>query len=59
MQKKFLRVREINDVFSLSRSTVYKAIKEGELKVYRPNKRDFLLKTEEIEEWIETKATEV
>jgi excisionase family DNA binding protein len=54
--KPFLKVREAAEIFGIGRNLLYEAIKKRELKAYRPNCRDFLLKAAEIEQWIETKV---
>jgi len=55
MEKTFLKVKEATKLYSIGRDTLYNAIKKGELKAYKPNGRDFLLKVIEIEQWIESK----
>lgn len=54
--KTFMKIREAAKFFSIGRGTLYKAIHNGELKAYKPNRRDFLLKISEVEKWIETKV---
>jgi excisionase family DNA binding protein len=51
----FIKVREASKRFCIGINLLYKAIHEKELKAYKPNGRDFLLKTSEIEAWIESK----
>lgn len=51
-----MKVKEVSKYFSIGRYSLYKAIHSGELRAYKPNGRDFLLKVSEIEEWIKTKA---
>lgn len=55
--KTFMKIREAAKFFSIGKWTLYRAIHSGELRAYKPNGRDFLLKVSEIEEWIKTKAT--
>lgn len=52
--KTFMKIREAAK--SIGKWTLYRAIHSGELRAYKPNGRDFLLKVSEIEEWIKTKA---
>ena len=54
--KTFMKIREAAKFFSIGKWTLYKAIHSGELRAYKPNGRDFLLKVSETEEWIKTKA---
>lgn len=53
--KTFLKVKEAVKLFSIGRDCIYNAIRKGELKAYRPNGRDYLLKVSDIELWIESK----
>ena len=53
MQKTFLKVKEAASVYGVGRNCIYNAIHRGELRAYKPNGRDYLLKTSEIEAWIE------
>jgi excisionase family DNA binding protein len=53
--KPFLKVREAASIYSIGRALIYAAIQKKELKAYKPNGRDFLLKVEELEKWIESK----
>lgn len=54
--KTFMKIREAAKFFSIGKWTLYRTIHSGELRAYKPNGRDFLLKVSEIEEWIKTKA---
>lgn len=56
--KPFIKVREAAEIFGIGRNLLYEAIKKKELRAYRPNCRDFLLKASEIEAWIESKVYE-
>jgi len=56
MLKTFLKVKPAAEYFSVGRDAIYKAIHNGELKAYKPNCRDFLVKVSEVQEWIESKA---
>jgi excisionase family DNA binding protein len=56
MSKSFIKVKEAVSLYGIGENIFYKAIKKGELKAYKPNCRDFLLKVTEIEQWIETKV---
>lgn len=51
--KTFLKVREAVELYGVGRDRIYSAIHNGELRAYKPNGRDYLLKTSEIEAWIE------
>jgi len=53
--KNFLTIKEAVHQYSIGKNTFYDAIHNGELKAYKPNKRDYLLKVTEIEAWIESK----
>lgn len=53
--KPFLKIKEASSVYSIGMHTLYNAISRGELKAYRPNGRDFLIKVSELESWIVTK----
>lgn len=55
MQKTFLKIKEINEIYNIGLTTLYKAVSSGELKAYRPNCRVFLIKVSELEEWIQSK----
>lgn len=52
----FLKVKEAAKVYKIGRNLLYSAIKNKEIKAFKPNCRDFLLKSTDIEKWIETKA---
>lgn len=54
--KTFLKIREAVEFYGIGKDVFYRAIHRKELRAYRPNCRDFLLKVAEIEEWIETKV---
>ena len=51
--KTFLKVREAVELYGVGRNCIYNAIHRGELRAYKPNGRDYLHKTSEIEAWIE------
>lgn len=53
--KTFLKIKEAATIYGIGRTLLYEAIHKGELKAYKPNGRDFLLKAIEIEKWIESK----
>lgn len=55
MVKPFMKIREAAAYFSVSKDVLYRAIKKGELKAYKPNGRDYLVKVIEVEKWIESK----
>lgn len=55
MEKTFLKVKEAAKQYSVGRDTLYNAIKRGELKAYKPNCRDYLIKVTELEAWIQSK----
>jgi excisionase family DNA binding protein len=55
MEKTFLKVKEATKLYSIGRDTLYNAIKKGELKAYKPNCRDYLIKVTELEAWIQSK----
>lgn len=55
MEKHFVKVKEAALIYGIGKDTFYKAIHSKELKSYKPNGRDYLLKTSEIEQWIESK----
>jgi excisionase family DNA binding protein len=57
MQKTFIKVREANKLYGIGIHTLRNAIKSKELKSYRPNRRDYLIKVTELEEWIQSKPT--
>ena len=52
--KSFIKVREAAKVYAIGRNRFYEAIHNRELRAYKPNGRDFLLKVTEIEQWIES-----
>jgi len=54
--KAFMRVKEASEHFSLGRDALYGAIKRREVKAYKPNGRDYLLKVADVERWVESKA---
>ena len=53
--KSFMKIKETEEYFSVGRYSLYNAIHLGELRAYKPNGRDFLLKVVEVEKWIESK----
>lgn len=53
--KTFIKIKEAVELYGIGKNIFYNAIHSGELKAYRPNGRDFLLKVSEIERWIESK----
>jgi excisionase family DNA binding protein len=53
--KPFLKVKEAAALFNVGRGLLYEAIQNKELKAYKPNGRDFLIKAEELEKWIESR----
>jgi len=52
-----LSVKEASKIYEKGpgTKTIYDAIASGELKCYRPNGRDFLIKAVDFTAWIETK----
>lgn len=55
MYRTFLKVKEVMKTYNIGRDTIYNAIHCGELRAYKPNRRDFLIKISELEEWIQSK----
>lgn len=55
VMKNFIKVREAVEVYGIGKDNFYNAIHSGDLRAYKPNGRDFLLKVTEIEQWIESK----
>lgn len=55
MVKPFMKVKEAASVYNVGTTRLYAAIHSKELRAYKPNCRDFLLKASEIEAWIESK----
>ncbi|MCM8900565.1 excisionase family DNA-binding protein [Caldicoprobacter algeriensis] len=55
MTKPFMKIKEAAQYFSVSKDVLYRAIKKGELRAYKPNGRDYLVKVIEVEKWIESK----
>lgn len=53
--KSFIKIKEAVKLYGIGKDVFYRAIHSGELKAYKPNGRDFLLKVIEIEQWIESK----
>ncbi|WP_407652297.1 excisionase family DNA-binding protein [Acetivibrio straminisolvens] len=51
--KTFLKVREAVELYGVGRDRIYSAIHNRELRAYKPNGRDFLIKVSELEAWIE------
>lgn len=51
----FMKVRMAVEKYHIGKCIFYDAIHNGELKAYKPNCRDFLLKVSEVEDWIMTK----
>lgn len=56
MEKHFIKVREAVKTYEIGKNVFYRAIHSKELKAYKPNGRDYLLKVSEIEQWIESKT---
>lgn len=54
----FMKVRMAVEKYHIGKGVFYDAIRSGELKAYKPNKRDYLLKSTEIEAWIESKIAQ-
>jgi excisionase family DNA binding protein len=54
--KRFMKIKEAAATYGLGVKLLYRAIHNKELKAYKPNGRDFLLKVEELENWIESKS---
>ena len=52
----FMKVRMAVEKYHIGKGVFYDAIHKGELRAYKPNKRDYLLKSTEIEAWIESKV---
>jgi len=55
VDKTFLKIKEAVKLYGIGRDTFYNAIKKGELKAYKPNCRDYLIKVSELEAWIQSK----
>lgn len=53
--KTFMKIKEAAKFFSIGRDVLYRAIRKGELRAYKPNGRDYLVKVCEVEKWIESK----
>ena len=53
--KTFIKTKEVVELYGLGRALLYEAIRNKELKAYKPNGRDYLFKVEELEKWIESK----
>jgi len=51
--KNFWTIKDLMAYLQVSEPTIYKLIKNGELKVYKPMPQKSLFKKSEIEEWIE------
>ena len=51
----FIRVNDCRKWFSVSRDTIYRAAKKGEIKIHKAGARS-LLKVSEISDWIEGKS---
>jgi excisionase family DNA binding protein len=49
----FLKIREANKIFRIGLNTLYSAIQTEELRAFRPNGRDLLIKSDDIISWIE------
>lgn len=49
----FFKVREAASYYGIGRNRIYDAIKNKEIKAYKPNCKTFLLKKTDIEAWIE------
>lgn len=56
MERHFIKVKEAAILYGIGKDTLYKAIHQKILRAYKPNGRDFLLKTNEIEQWIESQV---
>lgn len=52
--KNFIKIKEAVSLYGIGKDMFYNAIHRRELKAYKPNGRDFLLKVSEIESWIES-----
>ena len=53
--KTFLKINEAVSTYGVGKNLLYGAIHNEELKAYRPNGRDFIVKAAEVEQWIESK----
>lgn len=58
MMAEFMKVRMAVEKYHIGKCVFYDAIHKGELRAYKPNKRDYLLKSTEIEAWIESKVAQ-
>ena len=52
----FVKVGAAVEKYHIGKCVFYDAIHSGELRAYKPNRRDYLLKSTEIEAWIESKV---
>ncbi len=52
--KPFLKVKEAASEYGVGKKLLYKAIQDKNLKAYKPNGRDLLIKAEELARWIES-----
>lgn len=52
--KPFLKVKEAAEFYGIGRNRIYSAIKDKEIKAYKPNCKVLLIKKTDIEAWIET-----
>ena len=54
--KKLLKVKEMCDLYGLSRKIVDKAINNGTLKAYQINEKERRCKQSDVDKWIESLA---
>lgn len=53
----FIKVKKAAEIYGIGKNLLYEAIRTKELKAYKPNGRDFLIKASELEDWIESHPT--
>lgn len=52
MYENMLRVKDICRKYEIGRYSIDKAVRNGRLKAYRPNGRDYRFKESDVERWI-------
>ena len=53
LPKRFLRPRQVAEMLSVSKSTVLLAIGRGDLKAHRLREKILLIKSDDLEKWLD------
>jgi len=54
-----LTIAQVKETYGLSRYILMEAVNNGQLAAYRPNRRDYLFKPEDVEKFILSTKVEI